>query len=98
MIIIFYPDSPLASMTPATLRGGVAWVTSRGIPFLLSYARANANSAQPGAARHSDQMAERLFYDLTENLGQLIVLPTGAAYAFFDRRMPCCPQLLPHLP
>ena len=76
MIIIFYPDSPLASMTPATLRGGVAWVTSRGIPFLLSYARANANSAQPGAARHSDQMAERLFYDLTENLGQLIVLPT----------------------
>ncbi|HEY6792052.1 MAG TPA: TIR-like protein FxsC [Trebonia sp.] len=56
----------------------------RGTPFFLSYARAGDGSAQPGTAKASDELAERLYYDLRENVGQLIALPTGSDYGFMD--------------
>jgi hypothetical protein len=65
----------------------VRLMPGRGTPFFLSYARADDGSAHPGTARSPDQMAERLFDDLRENLGQLIALPTGADIGFIDKRI-----------
>lgn len=62
-------------------------VPVRGTPFFLSYARAREGSAHPGTARSPDLIAERLYDDLRENLGQLIALPTGADIGFIDRGM-----------
>jgi hypothetical protein len=60
--------------------GGEAEVpsdTDHGTPFFLSYARA-------GEAGHSNKMAERFFFDLAENVGQLVSLRTGAEVGFMD--------------
>ena len=75
------------SARAARPRRGVRLVPVRGTPFFLSYARARDGSAHPGTARSPDLIAERLFDDLRENLGQLIALPTGADIGFIDRGM-----------
>jgi hypothetical protein len=62
-------------------------VPDNGTPFFLSYARANSAAGSPDAARYSDQMAERFFMDLQENVAQLIVRGTGAEIGFMDTRM-----------
>jgi hypothetical protein len=58
-----------------------------GTPFFLSYARAEDGSSSAGEARYSDQMAERFYFDLSENVGQLISRRTGADVGFMDTRI-----------
>jgi hypothetical protein len=59
-------------------------VADRGTPFFLSYAHADGNTSNPGVARLSDQMAEQFYYDLTQDVAQLISLPTGSDIGFMD--------------
>lgn len=59
----------------------------RGTPFFLSYAHAGSRSSSPGDAHYSDQMAERFYFDLRENVGQLITLTTGEDFGFMDTRI-----------
>jgi hypothetical protein len=77
----------IATLSAAALGREVTWVPVRGVPFFLSYAHATSGSARPGAASKPDQLAERLFYDLTEHLDQLIAPPTGMDIGFMDRGM-----------
>jgi hypothetical protein len=58
-----------------------------GTPFFLSYAHAETTSSSTGEAHYSDQMAERFFFDLSENVGQLISRATGADIGFMDTRI-----------
>ena len=44
-------------------------------------------SSSAGDAHYSDQMAERFFFDLRENVGQLITLTTGEDFGFMDTRI-----------
>jgi hypothetical protein len=62
-------------------------VADHGTPFFLSYARAREGAGNPGAARFSDLMAERFYFDLSENVGQLIIRETGADIGFMDTGM-----------
>jgi hypothetical protein len=59
----------------------------RGTPFFLSYARAEDSPSSVGEAHYSDQMAERFFFDLSENVGQLISRRTGADVGFIDTKV-----------
>jgi hypothetical protein len=59
-------------------------VPERGTPFFLSYAHADGNSNNQRTARLSDQMAEEFYYDLTQDVAQLISLPTGSDFGFMD--------------
>jgi hypothetical protein len=85
----YFLTSQLAlTMVPAPVgREVVKAVPDNGIPFFLSYARANSAAGSPDAARYSDQMAERFFMDLQENVAQLVVRGTGAEIGFMDTRM-----------
>jgi hypothetical protein len=56
-------------------------------PFFLSYARAKDGSRRPDVAHSSDQMTERFFRDLQEDIGQLISMRTGADIGFMDTGM-----------
>lgn len=56
-------------------------------PFFLSYARARESSGNRGRMRFSDQMAERFFFNLEEDVGQLISRETGADIGFMDTGM-----------
>ncbi len=53
-------------------------------PFFLSYARARESPGHPGRAHISDQLAEQFFFDLEEDVGQLISRETGADIGFMD--------------
>jgi hypothetical protein len=59
-------------------------VPDHGTPFFLSYARAENSPASRGKAHFSDLMAERFYFDLSENVGQLITLRTGADVGFMN--------------
>lgn len=59
-------------------------VPDRGAPFFLSYAHADGNSNNPGTARLSDQMAEQFYYEVMQDVAQLISLPTGSDFGFMD--------------
>lgn len=56
-------------------------------PFFLSYARARQSSGNPGKMHFSDRMAERFFFNLEEDVGQLISRETGADIGFMDTGM-----------
>jgi hypothetical protein len=62
-------------------------LSDHGTPFFLSYARADDGASSAGEAHRSDQMAERFFFDLSENVGQLISRRTGADIGFMDTRV-----------
>jgi hypothetical protein len=62
-------------------------LSDHGTPFFLSYARADDGTSSAGEAHRSDQMAERFFFDLSENVGQLISRRTGADIGFMDTRV-----------
>ena len=62
-------------------------MSDHGTPFFLSYARAEDDSSSAGEAHYSDQLAERFFFDLSENVGQLISRRTGADIGFMDTRV-----------
>jgi len=53
-------------------------------PFFVSYARARDGSGNLGTVRISDQMTKRFFFDLVENVGQLISRTTGAEVGYMD--------------
>lgn len=53
-----------------------------GSPFFLSYARVNESSARAGDA---DELVERFFHDLQENVGELISPPAAVPVGFMDR-------------
>ncbi len=59
-------------------------VPDHGTPFFLSYARVRGGSGNPGVAHPSDQLAERFYFDLSENVAQLIVRKTGAEIGYMD--------------
>jgi hypothetical protein len=63
-------------------------VPYHGPPFFLSYARAESRSSSPRKAQFSDQMAERLYFDLAQNVDQLIGRRTGEDPGFMDTRIP----------
>lgn len=56
-------------------------------PFFLSYARARESSVNSGAVHFSDRMAEQFFFNLEEDVGQLISRETGADIGFMDTGM-----------
>jgi len=62
-------------------------VLDHGTPFFISYARAWGGSGNPDAAHPSDLMARRFYFDLSENVGQLISRKTGAEIGFMDTGM-----------
>ena len=62
-------------------------LSDHGTPFFLSYARAEDGSSSAGEAHYSDQMAERFYFDVSENVAQLISRRTGADIGFMDTRM-----------
>jgi hypothetical protein len=53
-------------------------------PFFLSHARATPNPGNRGRTPISDRLAERFFFDLEEDVGQLISRETGADIGFLD--------------
>jgi hypothetical protein len=63
-------------------------VPYHGPPFFLSYARAESRSSSPREAQYSDQMAERFYFDLAQNVDQLVGLRTGEDVGFMDTRIP----------
>jgi hypothetical protein len=62
-------------------------LSDHGTPFFLSYARADDPPSSTGEAHYSDQMAERFFFDLSENVAQLISRRTGADIGFMDTKV-----------
>ena len=62
-------------------------MSDHGTPFFLSYAHAKDGSPGAGEAHFSDQMAERFYFDLSENVGQLISRRVGADIGFMDARI-----------
>lgn len=62
-------------------------LSDHGTPFFLSYAHAEDGPSSAGEAHHSDQLAERFYFDLRENVGQLISRRTGADLGFMDTRI-----------
>jgi len=59
-----------------------------GPPFFLSYARAESRASGSGDAQYSDQMAERFYLDVAQNVDQLIGRRTGEEPGFMDTRIP----------
>lgn len=57
-------------------------------PFFVSYARARDRSGNPGAGHFSDQLTRQFFFDLSEDVGQLISRTTGADVGFMDMGTP----------
>lgn len=57
-----------------------------GTPFFLSYARARDGAGTQGMAHFSDLSTTRFFFDLCEDLGQLISRTPGADVGFMDTR------------
>ena len=53
-------------------------------PFFVSYARARDSSGNADAAHFSDQLTRQFFFDLSEDVGQLISRTTGADVGFMD--------------
>jgi len=61
---------------------------NHGTPFFVSYARARDGSGNPEAVRFSDRMTRQFFFDLSEDVGQLISRTTGADIGFMDTGIP----------
>lgn len=59
----------------------------RGTPFFLSYAHVEDGLSSTGEPHYSDVMAEQFFFDLAENVGQLISRRTGADVGFMDTKI-----------
>jgi hypothetical protein len=57
-------------------------------PFFVSYARARERSGRSGAPHFSDQLTRQFFFDLSEDVGQLISRTTGSDVGFMDTGMP----------
>jgi hypothetical protein len=72
-------------------------VLDHGTPFFLSYAQAGHSSPGTGKARDSDHKAEQFYFDLMDDLGQLISLRTGADLGFMDTRLRGGVTLVPEL-
>jgi hypothetical protein len=53
-------------------------------PFFVSYAHADANPGRPGGARSPDQLAEKFYNDLYEEVAPLIHVPRGSDRGFMD--------------
>jgi len=79
----FLSPQTTLTMVPASVGREVGRaVPDHGTPFFLSYARARNNSSRKGKISFSDQMARRFYFDLSENVGQLISRRTGADVGF----------------
>jgi hypothetical protein len=61
-------------------------VPDNGTPFFLSYARARGDAGTQGMAHFSDLYTSRFFFDLCEDLSQLISRTPGADVGFMDTR------------
>src|ERR1035438_278277 len=80
--------SLVSVMRPASAGREVARIVAdRGMPFFLSYAHANKGSSNGGKVHDSDRKAEQFYFDLMNDLGQLIGLGTGEELGFMDTRL-----------